>query len=194
MTEYLTSMLSYIKTDFGGRARWGTTFGAYPDKDDNGHGTIVYGLEWVQHQTRITGRSSVVNLSIGARKLYEPLDTAVINVAAGNEAMDAKYYSPARVSEAITVAALNITDQQTWWSNYGPAVDIFAGGENIVSTQTNSTTATTINSGTSLSTAYVTGLVAMFLTTGPLTPADLKKALNQFALHNILLNLKKYLS
>ncbi|KAG9120561.1 subtilisin-like serine protease [Ceratobasidium sp. 392] len=30
--------------DFGGRARWGATFGeGYPDKDDNGHGTHIAG-------------------------------------------------------------------------------------------------------------------------------------------------------
>ncbi|KAG6901446.1 hypothetical protein C0995_011780 [Termitomyces sp. Mi166 len=226
-------------TDFGGRAQWGTTFGAYPDRDDNGHGTmcaglaagttygvaklaniiavkvigynitksrlrdIVYGLEWVQQQTRITDHPSVVNLSIGSKITYWPLDLAVINkfqlvnenipvvVAAGNEAEDARQYSPAGLPEAITVAASNITDQETWWSNYGPAVDIFAGGENIVSTQTNSTTATTIDSGTSFSTAYVTGLVAILLASGKHPPAELKKSLIKFALHGVLTNVSQ---
>ncbi|KAG6901931.1 hypothetical protein C0995_006642 [Termitomyces sp. Mi166 len=147
---------------------------------------IIYGLEWVHQQTQITGHPSVVNLAIGAEGIYEPLDEAVINVAAGNFAMDVKYFSPAHVPDAITVAASNIADQQTWWSNYGPAVDIFAGGEYIVTTQTNSTTATTIKSGTSMSTAYVTGLVATFLTTGKHTPAEVKKFLNDCALSNVL--------
>lgn len=30
-------------TQFGGRASWGKTFGGYPDKDDNGHGTHCAG-------------------------------------------------------------------------------------------------------------------------------------------------------
>ncbi|KAG6871065.1 hypothetical protein C0995_008686 [Termitomyces sp. Mi166 len=232
------------QTDFGGRARWGTTFGAYPDRDDNGHGTmcaglaagttygvaklaniiavkvigynitksrlrdIVYGLEWVRQQTQITGRSSVVNLSLGSSKPYKPLDTAVVNqadykkfqlmkenisvvVAAGNQAKDARQISPARVPGAITVAASNIDDEQTWWSNYGPAVDIFAGGEDIVSTQTNSTNATTIDSGTSFSTAYVTGLVAVLLASGKCPPAELKKSLIDYAQHKVLIKVSK---
>ncbi|KAG5640674.1 hypothetical protein DXG03_007590 [Asterophora parasitica] len=31
-------------SDFGGRARWGATFGGYPDTDGNGHGTHVAGI------------------------------------------------------------------------------------------------------------------------------------------------------
>ncbi|KAJ3480011.1 hypothetical protein NLI96_g8664 [Meripilus lineatus] len=30
-------------SDFGGRAKWGATFGGYPDEDGNGHGTHVSG-------------------------------------------------------------------------------------------------------------------------------------------------------
>jgi hypothetical protein len=40
-------------------------------------------------------------------------------IAAGNDNYDACYYSPARVTEAITVGALSKYDYRAWFSNYG---------------------------------------------------------------------------
>ncbi|KAG6908515.1 hypothetical protein DXG01_004367 [Tephrocybe rancida] len=38
------SLKKPMQTDFGGRARWGTTFGGYPQEDVTGHGTSVAGV------------------------------------------------------------------------------------------------------------------------------------------------------
>lgn len=54
-------------------------------------------------------------------------------VAAGNDNADADATSPAHVREAITVGASNITDGRAYFSNYGPAVDVFAPGVNVTS-------------------------------------------------------------
>ncbi|KAG6887195.1 hypothetical protein C0995_000497 [Termitomyces sp. Mi166 len=184
-------------TDFGGRARWGKTAGKYPNEDNDGHGThcAIYGLEWARREINITGRPSVINLCMGARGIFRPLDNAVFRliqdnipvvIAAGNDGMDARFFSPSGVPGAVTVAASNIADEETLWTNYGDAINIFAGGEKIVSAATNSTTGTKIMSGTSMSAAYVTGLVAVFLTTGKHTPAEVLEYLNKTAQHNKL--------
>ena len=77
-------------------------------------------------------------------------------VAAGNAASLAEDFSPARVPSAITVGATAIDDAETWFSNYGPAVDIFAPGEDVVSTG-NSPNASDARSGTSMVNCKVPG-------------------------------------
>lgn len=53
--------------------------------------------------------------------------------AAGNENDDAANWSPARTPGAITVGATDFGDNRFYFSNYGPIVDVFAPGVNIVS-------------------------------------------------------------
>jgi subtilisin family serine protease len=57
----------------------------------------------------------------------------VVVVSAGNSGEDSIYYSPASEPSAITVGAIDCTDNKAWWSNFGPIVDIFAPGVNITS-------------------------------------------------------------
>ena len=74
-------------------------------------------------------------------------------VAAGNSGKDACKLSPARVSEAITVAASDIDDNLAYFSEKGPCVDIIAPGVDIMSTWNNGKT--NIISGTSMATPHV---------------------------------------
>ena len=60
------------------------------------------------------------------------MDTS--QVAAGNGAANAANSSPARVPEAVTVGSSNINDARSSFSNFGPIVDIFGPGENVIST------------------------------------------------------------
>lgn len=103
--------------------------------------TSISGLDWVKNRADTTGRSSVVNMSLGG--LISPsLDEAVgkltdvgihVAVAAGNNGLDADLYSPARAPTAVTVGASTIQDQRAYFSNYGIPVKIFAPGQDITS-------------------------------------------------------------
>ncbi|KAG6886911.1 hypothetical protein C0995_003353, partial [Termitomyces sp. Mi166 len=119
---------------------------------------LIYGLEYVQESAKASGHPSIVSASLTWAP-FPPLDEAVAKLiaenillvtAAGNGAKDASLFSPGHAPTAITVAASNITDQQTSWSNYGPAVALFAPGENIVSTWIGKRKATQVRSGTSM--------------------------------------------
>ncbi|CAE6449548.1 hypothetical protein ACGC1H_005608 [Rhizoctonia solani] len=221
--------------DFGGRAKWGATFGPYKDADGHGHGThiagtiagkqfgvakaasiiavkvladdnsgwnsdLVSGINWATQQAMFTQRPSVISISIGS-----PSDAAVdaavaravalgvhVVVAAGNSNRDAKDFSPARVSTAITVGATNINDGR--WvtsasvgSNYGPLIDIYAPGQDITSAWIGSNTATNRLTGTSMATPHVAGLVAYLLAIeGRRTPANMMARIKQLAPERVL--------
>ncbi|MGW1253972.1 S8 family peptidase [Streptomyces sp. NPDC002513] len=158
--------------------------------DDSGYGTtdkVVAGLDWVaQHHSG----PSVANMSLGG-PADSVLDTAVRNtiasgvtfaVAAGNSNDDASGTSPARVSEAITVGATAQGDARASYSNYGPALDLFAPGSSIKSTWNSSDTATATLSGTSMAAPHVTGAAALYLADHPrAAPAQVAAALTAAA-------------
>jgi subtilisin family serine protease len=140
---------------------------------------VVAALEWVasQHQA---GTPAVANLSLGS-VTSAAVDAAVqglVNdgvttvVAAGNAAADACNSSPARVPDALTVAASDSSDRQASFSNFGTCVDLYAPGVGITSASSASTTATASMSGTSMATPHVAGAAAAVLSRSPeLTPA-----------------------
>jgi len=55
-----------------------------------------------------------------------------LNYFQDNSNKDAKDTSPANTPEAITVGATDITDRRAFYSNYRPAIDIFAPGSNVI--------------------------------------------------------------
>jgi subtilisin family serine protease len=108
--------------------------------DCTGSGTlsgVVAGIDWVAANAPTR---SVMNLSLGGTA-SSTLDQAVQGaisrgitavVAAGNNAANACNYSPARVANAITVAATTASDQRASFSNFGACIDLFAPGDSIV--------------------------------------------------------------
>jgi subtilisin family serine protease len=52
---------------------------------------------------------------------------------------DACNQSPAHAPNAITVAATNVSDGISWFSNFGPCVDLFAPGVGLQSAWLNNT-------------------------------------------------------
>ncbi|MEU3275055.1 S8 family peptidase [Saccharomonospora sp. NPDC006951] len=152
--------------------------------DANGSGTteqVVAGIDWVAENA---SGPSVANMSLGGGA-DEALDAAVrgaieagvtFGVAAGNESQDAGNTSPARVTEAITVAASDDADAQATFSNYGEVVDLYAPGVDITSAWHDGSENTI--SGTSMATPHVVGAAALYLADNPdAAPADVEAAL-----------------
>ncbi len=80
----------------------------------------------------------------------------------------------------MTVAATNRSDTETSWSNYGPCVDIWAPGENILSTAKGG--GTMIMSGTSMASPHVGGGGVLYRSTHPnAKPASVEAALKEAA-------------
>jgi subtilisin family serine protease len=143
-----------------------------------GYGTtsgVISGIDWVTAD-HDAGERAVANMSLGGGA-STALDTAVRNsitdgvgyaLAAGNGnilgwAQNACNSSPARVSEAMTVGATTTADAKASWSNFGPCVDWFAPGVNVVSASGSSDTGTAIMSGTSMAAPHTAGVAALYL-------------------------------
>ena len=146
--------------------------------DCNGSGAtsgVIAGVDWVTGN-HAAGQPAVANMSLGGGA-SSALDTAVRNsiadgvsyaVAAGNGnilgfAQNACNYSPARVTDAMTIGATGQNDAKASWSNYGNCVDWFAPGVSILSSWSSSDTATNTISGTSMATPHTTGVAALYL-------------------------------
>uniref|UniRef100_A0A8H7Y437 Peptidase S8/S53 domain-containing protein n=1 Tax=Psilocybe cubensis TaxID=181762 RepID=A0A8H7Y437_PSICU len=158
---------------------------------DSGSGSvsgIVTGLDWVISQVAASGRPSIVSLSLGG-SASTPLDNAIAAVtaagihaavAAGNSNANAANYSPARAPSAVTVGASTILDERASFSNYGPIVDIFAPGLNVLSSWIGGTTAT----------PHVAGLIAYLISKeGNLSPAEMSAKLQTYSVKGALTGL-----
>ena len=154
--------------------------------DDSGAGTtsqLIAGIDWV---TRHAHRPAVANLSLGGPH-DDRLDAAVrasiaagitYTVAAGNGGLPASRYSPADVPQAVTVGATDRADARASFSNWGPALDLFAPGVGITSATNVSDTGKAAWSGTSMAAPHAAGAAALYLGGHPgATPARVAGAL-----------------
>jgi len=168
----------------------------------------VDGLDAVLNRTEFFPQNrAVVSMSIGGPcedgfciddpivdtidDFISPANITVV-VAAGNEACDACYASPAGANTAITVGATDDTDDFAFFSNWGHCIDVLGPGVSIVSvcselildecdagqedlgTQSRYWTI----SGTSMACPHVAGTVAQwFQKDNTLTPAAVREAL-----------------
>ncbi|WP_340560303.1 S8 family peptidase [Streptomyces sp. GSL17-111] len=158
--------------------------------NDSGSGSnsgVIAGVDWV---TQNAQKPAVANMSLGGGA-NSSLDQAVRNsiasgvtyaVAAGNENQDARNVSPARTTEAITVGSTTRTDARSSFSNWGPALDIFAPGSDITSAWIGSNSATRTISGTSMASPHVAGAAALVLGENPgASPSQVDSSLESAA-------------
>jgi subtilisin family serine protease len=128
--------------------------------------SVVAGINWVVQSH--PGGAGIINMSLGG-SANTAIDSAVADataagltvvVAAGNSSTDACSSSPARAPSALTIGAIDRTDAQASYSNYGSCVDLWAPGTNITSAWVGGSSATRTISGTSMATPHVAGLAA----------------------------------
>lgn len=97
-------------------------------------------------------------------------DGIFVVVSAGNNSGNACAYSPANVSDIVTVGATNDADRIASFSNFGSCVDLFAPGEGISTAQLAG--GYYAKSGTSFSAPMVAGVGALLLQRFPNDPPE----------------------
>jgi aqualysin 1 len=153
--------------------------------DCTGTGTasnIIAGINWITANVK---KPALVNVSLGS-STNSSVDSAVqtsINsgityvIAAGNNNADASGTSPARVTAAITVGAMDQNAKRASFSNYGSVVDFYAPGVNIYSAFKSSDTSQAMSNGTSFSAPIIAGMAAIELEWNPyLSPSGVYTA------------------
>lgn len=128
-------------------------------------------VTWHRAQPAQQGIPALANMSLGGSE-NRAVEAAVRNsiragvtyiVAAGNGNGDAGNYSPAGVSEAITVGATDQSDSRAEFSNYGSTLDLFAPGVGIPSAWIGNDLMIATATGTSMAAPHVAGVVALYL-------------------------------
>ncbi|MDR3573362.1 MAG: S8 family peptidase [Anaerolineaceae bacterium] len=171
--------------------------------DQGGGGTfegVAKGIVWaVKHGAH------VINMSLGAcgpsplleySTYYAYFHGVAVIAAAGNQTpycTDVLY--PAAYPWVLAVGATDITDQRAYFSNTGPALDVVAPGDNIISTtpmkgsfalkSSDTPNQYGLLSGTSMASPFVAGAAALLSgQPGFNTPDKIYSALEQTASHH----------
>ncbi|HEY0016027.1 MAG TPA: S8 family serine peptidase [Longimicrobium sp.] len=161
----------------------------------SGNGTAsmaIAGMDWITRNGKLP---AVVNMSLGYGDVPSVREAATrmvktgffVAAAAGNGnyagvPQNACLQSPAGAPGVVTVGATTSTDQESSFSNYGRCVTLLAPGSSITSAWVGSTTATYVNSGTSMATPHVAGVAAQYLSWVPTaTPYDVETTILSLA-------------
>lgn len=166
---------------------------------------ILTGIQWAVADVVARGaqKTSVFSMSLGVDSGSPMLDNAVAAaynagilsvVAAGNQNKPIGNTSPARYPNALTVGMTQpdrgrvsiIAD--VFGSNFGPEMDVFAPGRDIVSASHLSDDGTAVKTGTSMATPLVAGLVCYLraLEGGLGSPDEATKKVLQLALRDVV--------
>ena len=136
---------------------------------------LINALRVVARRIIQSKRPAVINLSlISGRSHY--IDGAMatlyrwgipVVVGAGNGRSDACNYSPANSKYVLTVAGSSVDDTPYWNTNFGNCVDIFAPAVNVLGASVHCNHCTKTSTGTSMATALVSGVLALYLEKEP---------------------------
>jgi subtilisin family serine protease/uncharacterized protein YneF (UPF0154 family) len=161
---------------------------------DGKNSDLIDSISWIieTHQ-----KPAIINMSLGGDRspsIENAVKAAIaagipVIVAAGNSNIDACTQTPAAVSEAITVAASTQKNTKAKFSNFGPCVDIFAPGVDILAATTpeKSRNGWNFASGTSFAAPMVAGVAALLLEKNPSwTPSQLTDALSNMGARSVL--------
>lgn len=114
-------------------------------------------------------------------------------VASGNDAIDSCMTDPASSGgakgRAISVGSFDMKNMMSTFSNTGACTDIYAPGEEVMSTWYNAPNSIHAESGTSMSAPHVSGLVAYLMVEKPKLakdPAAMKKYLIDTSLKKMI--------
>jgi len=152
--------------------------------DENGSGStsdIADAIEWAADQG-----ANIINLSLGGGGYSDTLKNAVSYAydngsflvgAAGGSASDGVSY-PAAYSEVVAVSSVDSNEQFASFSNYGSEIELCAPGVDVLTLgRTCSSSDYAKYSGTSFSTAVVSGCAGLALAQWDLTNSELRSHL-----------------
>ena len=152
---------------------------------DDGSGAssdTIKGMDWVitNHKKRSAQPGfvgSIMSMSWGLQGTAGSVDEIIqgasaagihVSVAAGNDGVDACGSTPAHLggknSNVVTVGSVNIDNEISTFSNIGQCVDIYAPGEQILSSWATGDAVINFLSGTSMACPHVTGVMATLMT------------------------------
>ncbi|KAB8250858.1 subtilisin-like protein [Aspergillus flavus] len=162
---------------------------------------ILDGFNWAANDIVSKKRTSkaAINMSLGggySKAFNDAVENAfeqgVLSVvAAGNENSDAGQTSPASAPDAITVAAIQKSNNRASFSNFGKVVDVFAPGQDILSAWIGSSSATNTISGTSMATPHIVGLSLYLAALENLDgPAAVTKRIKELATKDVVKDVK----
>ncbi|MFJ5079585.1 S8 family peptidase [Streptomyces sp. NPDC088553] len=154
---------------------------------------MIAGFDWVAKNAR---QPAVLNGSLGGDRSVAlnnaatALATAGVLpvIAAGNSSKDACEVSPASAAGTVTVAASNVWDEETSFSNHGRCVDLFAPGQDVVSAKLGG--GSVAMNGTSMAAPHVAGVAALYKAQYPAaSPAEIGQWLDGNSTKGVLNNL-----
>jgi aqualysin 1 len=161
---------------------------------------VIAGVDYVTRRARDTAGPDVATMSFGGWA-SRAVDAAVRRsarsgvlhtVAAGNDGQNACHTSPARAGAGsnngiVTVGATDYWDWEASFSNFGPCVDVWAPGVDILSTTTGG--GTTTESGTSFAAPHAAGGAALYRSRHPaVDPSGVERRLKQAAASPVTLS------
>jgi subtilisin family serine protease len=161
--------------------------------------TIAQGVDWVTQQKQLNPSIPMIaNISSGLAP-SPALDQSVRNsiaagvtytIGAGNTPGDACNFSPARVTEALTVGGSTKADYMWSGSSSGPCVDLYAPGSLLSTTLVGGGIANNNISGTSVAAPHVAGFAAQYLQAYPASgAASVHSAVIYYSTKNVLMGL-----